>query len=188
MEVTLIRHFQTKGNQKRQYIGSTDEGIMPGQKPDKSYPPAEVLVTSPLRRCIETVGLIYPNLQPQICEALRECHFGRFEGKTYDQLKEEPDYQAWLAANGQTAFPEGEHPADFRNRTVAGFRRMIKQLEGKKSLAMVVHGGTIMAVMSEFAGGTFYDWQVENGCGYHFTIAGAGTASQLLDFKEIRKI
>ena len=37
-----------------------------------------------------------------------------------------------------------------------------------REAAFVVHGGTIMAVLSAFSqtGGDFYDWQISNGSGY----------------------
>ena len=40
--------------------------------------------------------------------------------------------------------------------------------EGVQKAALVVHGGTIMAVLSQLdsEGREFYDWQPENGGGY----------------------
>ena len=34
---------------------------------------------------------------------------------------------------------------------------------GGNDACFVVHGGTIMAILSQIAGGDFYDYQVENG-------------------------
>ena len=64
-----------------------------------------------------------------------------------------------------------------------------------REAAFVVHGGTIMAVLSAFSqtGGEFYDWQVSNGSGYS-AIAEEGSwrqgKKQLTEFvlKELEKV
>ena len=52
MEITLIRHLKTPGNQKRQYIGSTDENLAPEEKcrfesenRKKLYPKVEQVIS-----------------------------------------------------------------------------------------------------------------------------------------------
>ena len=155
MRVVFIRHLCTPGNEKRQYIGRTDEDLSERvaeefrQRQEKStgglYPSAQYIITSPLKRCIQTAGLIYPGMEIVTEPMLRECDFGEYEQKTYEDLKNEPEYIRWLESGGMTAFP-----------------------------AFVVHGGTIMAVLSELAEDKheFYHWQVENGGGYVAEVSG----------------
>ena len=40
-------------------------------------------------------------------------NWGRFEGKTYEQLKEETSYQKWLNNPMEAPVPEGESYPDF---------------------------------------------------------------------------
>ena len=95
MELILIRHLKTPGNEKRQYIGSTDEELSEQEvlnfkqkyKID-SYPQVEQVIVSPMKWCIQTAELIYPKNQITQEELLKECDFGIFEGKTYEELKE----------------------------------------------------------------------------------------------------
>ena len=95
MELILIRHLKTPGNEKRQYIGSTDEELSEQEvlnfkqkyKID-SYPQVQQVIVSPMKRCIQTAELIYPEVQIQQESLLKECDFGIFEGKTYEELKE----------------------------------------------------------------------------------------------------
>ena len=92
MKIMLIRHFATPGNEKRQYIGSTDEVL--SEKTaflKRSYPIPEYIIASPMKRCVQTAKRIWgTDLSgcPIVLEPLmRECDFGQFEGKTYEQLK-----------------------------------------------------------------------------------------------------
>lgn len=180
MEVILIRHLATPGNEKRQYIGRTDEPLSDravsafrerqGGPAAVPYPRIQCLAASPMRRCQQTAELIWPEMPVQTDPLLRECDFGRFEGKTYEDLKDEPDYIRWMESGGMTAFPEGESQEDFRARCELGVRKWIRRWieEGVDRAAFVVHGGTIMAALSRMAEGehSFYDWQAGNGCGY----------------------
>ena len=176
MELILIRHLKTPGNEKRQYIGSTDEELSEQEvlnfkqryKID-SYPQVEQVIVSPMKRCIQTAELIYPEVQIQQESLLKECDFGIFECKTYEDLKDRAEYQAWLDSGGTIAFPEGEEQKEFRSRCVRGMLRQVDRLckENVESAAFVVHGGTIMAVMEAFSEEkkSYYDWQVGNGEG-----------------------
>lgn len=191
MKIFLIRHLPTPGNKKRQYIGRTDEDLSQAAverfrrqrkaeaghpaNPDPAYsrpvyPQVERIITSPLKRCIQTAELIWPGREIMTEPMLRECDFGLYEGKTYEELKNEPEYVRWMESGGMTAFPEGEDQAAFRGRCVSAARRWIGRLldEGTQSAAFVVHGGTIMAVLEQLAEGAhdFYRWQAENGGGY----------------------
>ena len=180
MEVILIRHLATPGNEKRQYTGRTDEPLsdravsafreQQGGPAAVPYPRIQCLAASPMRRCQQTAELIWPEVTVQTDPLLRECDFGRFEGKTYEDLKDEPDYIRWLGSGGMTAFPEGESQEAFRARCGLGVRKWIRRWieEGVDRAAFVVHGGTIMAALSRMAEGahSFYDWQAGNGCGY----------------------
>lgn len=65
MRVVLIRHSKTAGNLKGRYIGTTDEPLCEeGIRllEGKTYPAAELVYVSPMKRCRETASLIYPTL------------------------------------------------------------------------------------------------------------------------------
>lgn len=57
MELTLIRHFATAGNLEKRYIGTTDEAILPVAE-IKKMPRAEIVLTSPMKRCRQTADLL----------------------------------------------------------------------------------------------------------------------------------
>ena len=199
MELILIRHLKTPGNEKRQYIGSTEEDLSEQEvlnfkqkyKID-SYPQVQQVIVSPMKRCIQTAELIYPKNQITQEVLLKECDFGIFEGKTYEELKDREEYQAWLDSGGTIAFPEGEEQKEFRSRCVRGMLRQVDRLckENVESAAFVVHGGTIMAVLEQLAEDQkdFYHWQVENGGGYRMLVNEDEWKSGIHRFRKIQKL
>ncbi|MCI8637796.1 MAG: histidine phosphatase family protein [Coprococcus sp.] len=192
MELIWIRHFATKGNRERRYIGATDEPLDRAALPEKLrvYPKAEQVVISPMQRCRETAQIIYPGVPVHVCGAFRECDFGDFEGKNYEELKDDIRYQRWLDSKGTLPFPGGEGHEDFIRRCVLGMEEIMRRLLTEKCVraAFVVHGGTIMAVCAAFAGKTFYDWQVENGGGFGVSIDEIAWEQGNKYFREIERL
>ena len=199
MELILIRHLKTPGNEKRQYIGSTDEALSEQEVQNfvqkqkrENYPPVQQVIASPMKRCIQTAELIYPKNQITQEVLLKECDFGIFEGKTYEELKDKAEYQAWLNSGGTIAFPEGEDQKEFRLRCVKGMLCQVDRLceENVESVAFVVHGGTIMAVLEQLAEDQkdFYHWQMENGGGYRMLVDEEEWKSGVHRFREIQKL
>ena len=92
---------------------------------------------------------------------------GAFEYKNYHDLNGREDYQTWIDSGGELPFPGGESRAAFAARCVRAFERIRKEAP-QEDCALIVHGGTIMALMEAMARpkGNYYDYQVQNGCGY----------------------
>lgn len=169
MKIIFIRHGLTKGNEEKRYIGSTEESLsVKGieEIKNRSYPDTDAVFVSPMRRCIETAKIIYPNIKYIICNDFRECDFGIFEGKNYNELKNNSVYQKWIDSMGTMPIPGGESHEQFKTRCCKEFSNIAGSLH--KTAALVVHGGTIMAVLEKYAYPKygFYSYQVKNGCGY----------------------
>lgn len=178
MQVYLIRHSYTEGNLKKRYIGKTDEplcetGITLLEK--RTYPEAERIYVSPMLRCRQSAEIMYPGKPYEIIEELRECDFGIFENKNYQELNGCEAYQKWIDSMGMLPFPEGESRESFRERTLKGFQKGIDACKraGVKKAAFVIHGGNIMNIMETYARpvGTYYDYQIKNGEGYELFIS-----------------
>lgn len=168
-KIILIRHGKTIGNIERRYIGRTDQPLAPSGTAEiksKVYPAAESVISSPMKRCLETAALIYPDKKIIVYDDLRECDFGRFEYKNHEELKDDPDYIKWIRSSGREHLSGGESMESCIKRSCAAFLQAAAQNTGV--LAFVVHGGTIMSVLSSFSTESreFYQWHCENGCGY----------------------
>lgn len=177
MKLYLIRHSKTFGNTLGRYIGTTDEPLCEegiALLTGKIYPSVESVYASPLKRCTETAGIIYPRIPVKIIEDLAECDFGDFENKNYQELNGNPDYQKWVDSNGTIPFPNGESQQEFRDRCVRGFTKVVDDMlrKGTKEAAMIAHGGTIMAALDRFSvpHEDFYHWQVKNATGFEIEI------------------
>ena len=171
IELVLIRHGKTKENEEHRYLGRTDSPLSENGAEElrnfvreQLYPSVEAVFASPMIRCVQTAKIIYPDLQPVCVPDLREMDFGLFEGK------DNPDYRAWIDQDGNTCCSKGEGKDAFIKRSMEGFLQAMKQAmqqaRAYHKIGMVVHGGTIMAVLSQLAGGNYYDYQVKNGKGY----------------------
>ena len=158
MKVILIRHGATMGNQEKRYIGITDEALCDTgiEKLLKNvhkdiYPAADKIYVSPMKRCIQTAQIIYPGREAVVVDDLKA-------GDSY--------YQKWIDSNATLPFPEGEDIKAFRKRCTEAFIRIVKHAKDNESVALVVHGGTIMSILSEFYGGGYYDYHCGNAEGY----------------------
>ena len=101
LRMLLIRHSMTAGNLKKRYIGTTDEPLCPeGVELIRQvfYPQVEAVFVSPMRRCVETAGIIYPNRRLHIIDELAECDFGELRIKIIRNYPETP-----ITRNGWTA-------------------------------------------------------------------------------------
>lgn len=132
MELILIRHGITQGNLERRYLGQRNdqslarEGIrqLEDYAARKRYPRADALYSSPMKRCVETARLLYPMMVPVVLPSLTELDFGSFDGKNYEQLKDDPAYRRWIATGGMTAPTGGESGAEFTARLEGALRQI----------------------------------------------------------------
>lgn len=196
--LVLIRHGATKANREHRYLGKTEEGLsLEGKeellknKSNGRYLMVDCLFASPMQRCIQTAEILYPGLKPMVIAEWSEMDFGKFEGKNYQDLKFDKDYQAWIDSNGTLPFPEGESREDFLLRCEQGIWKMLQKLaqmkedRKPKTVGMVVHGGTIMALFSHYCQGDYFDYQVANGEGY---VCKLKKQKNEIELTELRKI
>ena len=174
VKITWIRHGMTRANQEK--------------KKKSFFNAPEFLYASPMKRCVQTAEILFRR-KPVLIPEWKEMDFGQFEGKNYEELKDNPDYQKWIDSNGTLPFPGGEPREQFIRRSMEGFDRMMSDIliksekntriqngtetqdlknncETEIPVVAVVHGGTIMAVLSSLTGGEYFDFQVKNGEGY----------------------
>ena len=173
MEIILVRHGQTEGNKIHRFIGGrTDEPVsregMEALK-KRTYPQPEHIFSSPMLRCVQTAQSIFRGRSPEVVEGFRECDFGILEGKTHEELLGDPAYAAFIAPQVADTFPGGESIPGFNARCLEALRETVEisRKRGYGSIACCVHGGVIMAVLSQvIEGSSYYGWNVENGEGY----------------------
>jgi len=208
VKLVFIRHGATTGNAQKRYIGKTDVPLSKEGKTklralrqeyeDKGYidnSGCPFVVVTPASRCIQSAEILFPLVVSFPVRKFSEIDFGLFEGKNYDELMADAalkdEYQKWIDSNGEAQFPDGDSKAEFIERIKDGFADFVEMIRnrGCQTATAIVHGGTIMALMSSFCSGSFYDYQVENGHGFVCTLDlaayetdGAGSMSILQRF------
>ena len=124
-----------------------------GGAPPGEMPPIDGLWVSPMLRCRQTAEILFPGVEQRLVDALKECDFGTFEGKTWAELKDNPIYQAWLAGGPPIAFPGGEVLGGAHRPLPPGVAHVVEQARalGMSRPGILAHGGTLMSAMSGFA-------------------------------------
>ena len=156
-KIHLIRHGRTAESADGLYLGRTDLPLSAAGKQgllDKAaqfvYPPAQIVYTSPLQRCVQTAALLYPERMTISLDALNECDFGAFTGKSFAQLKELPVYQKWVEGGFEAAPPDGESGMELLSRVLAGIQEIFSRMMAERltDVAVVTHGGVIMSLLA----------------------------------------
>lgn len=196
MEIYWLRHGKTKSNEEHRYLGKTDEGLTEAETERlqaKKVPEAWQtfpLFSSPMKRCRQTAELLFQK-EPLLIPEWVEMDFGLFEGKNYQDLKGDAYYQRWIDSDGTLPFPQGESREAFLQRSRKGLERMLFLLDkdGMPDKAVaVVHGGTIMAVLSELTGREYFSFQVPNGGGYRTLIRRKQNTIEVLEIEQIEQM
>lgn len=196
MEIYWLRHGKTKSNEEHRYLGKTDEGLTEAETERlqaKKVPEAWQtfpLFSSPMKRCRQTAELLFQK-EPLLIPEWVEMDFGLFEGKNYQDLKGDAYYQRWIDSDGTLPFPQGESREAFLQRSRKGLERMLFLLDKDgmpDKVVAVVHGGTIMAVLSELTGREYFSFQVPNGGGYRTRIRRKQNTIEVLKIEQIEQM
>jgi alpha-ribazole phosphatase len=175
--LTLLRHGLCAGETEGRYIGHTDaELTAEGRaqllelRDSLGYPAADAVFTSPLQRCAQTAGLIYPGQKTIVLPGLQEYFFGEFENKTPAELERHPIFARWIAGEPGLTPPFGEALEAFQSRIAECFIKLCDGLlqTNTSSAAVVTHGGVIMALLAQFGlpEAPMHEWLTPGGTGY----------------------
>lgn len=203
INLLLIRHGKTPSNREHRYLGVTEEALSgEGRKQLEILAEKDILkkpwllFISPMLRCQESAGILFPGKKAYPIEEWREMNFGAYEGKNYEDLKNDSYYQKWIDSNGTLPFPEGESQQEYIKRCHRGLLTATKIIQKEiaenqmtesqpRNITAVVHGGTIMALLHILAGGNYFDYQVKNGGGYCCKLRLCGEEWKLDSLEEI---
>lgn len=169
----------TAGNAEGRYIGRTDlpvtEEGMARLRALGCDETVDTVYVTPLCRTQQTASLFFPRARQILLPELTEKDFGDFEGRSPEDMAEDPAYRKWVAEGAVGGCPNAESAEQFASRIGEGFDRLVTAAlaRGEKRLTLVGHGGAFMALMILFAhdGRPYYDWFAPNGGGWRAEIA-----------------
>lgn len=178
----LIRHGLTQGNLDGLYIGHSDvplcvQGIeqLKQMKEDYTYPYSKFIFSSPLKRCLDTAKILYPDINPIVIEDLIEYDFGEFDGRSAAELhKKQPLFDRWLKGEKDVKPPFGESNEEFAKRVCDCFVKIVDGIikSGTDDACIITHGGVIMTLLANCAlpEAAAHEWMTPSGCGYTLRI------------------
>lgn len=176
-KIHLVRHGITDANLNGTYLGRedmpvNDKGIeeLKYLKEKFTYPDVEAVFVSPLQRCKQTASILFPQKPMVEIPDFTEYDFGEFEGHTAEELKEDENFKTWITNSGDAAPPFGESNNHFVARVAVNFEKVVEGLlkTGTREVAIVAHGGVIMAILSYFGipEAPMHEWMCGSGQGY----------------------
>ena len=163
--IHFVRHGMTEANVNGKFAGSgdlplCDEGIkkLKNLAENFEYPRAGEYYSSPMKRCVETCKILYPNVNFEIVDGFRECVFSGA-----DELRDDPEGAA-----------KAETWDEIQKRVTKTFDSVVESMmrRGVTSATIFTHGGVIMTLLYCYGlpKAEFLDWMVDNGCGYSVRI------------------
>ena len=162
MEILVTRHGQTEWNALGKLQGQTDIELNDiGRKQAKETGKLikdeniDLIITSPLKRAVETAKIINANFKVNIVEddRLMERKYGKSEGLTKDERKKlketNPEVNDIWNYNKNIDFNDIETMNDFCNRIYKFLDDIVQKYRDKKIL-LVTHGGVSVPIKCYF--------------------------------------
>lgn len=176
-DLYLVRHGVTKSNLEKRYLGHTNEPLH--KEMIHLLDPLKAVIeplkfkycfSSDLIRCVETFQYLLPHRMVCLEPRLRELHFGKWEGLTFEDLNGDPEYQKWLKDWENIAPPEGESYVDLSDRIYTYLTELSKSLTSS-NVIVITHGGVIRTILKLLdCIDEFWDADVHHGGAYHLKI------------------
>lgn len=161
MKLYLVRHGETDWNTLSRIQGNTDTVLnekgrqQAAELADKLKEGYQIrrIYTSDRRRARDTAGIIGERLgiTPKVENGLEEINFGRWEGCTWQQVKEKfpEEYQIWHRNRRYHVPPSGESYQQLLERLLPTIDDIINENEQEEEdLLVVTHSAVIMTLMS----------------------------------------
>jgi len=157
--IVLVRHGETTGNSAERYHGSSDLPLSPEGREQMGRVATEVgrqeldvIAASPLRRAWQSAAILAPGRTVRLLDELKEIHFGRWEGKTREEIEASDPvlFADWQKGADGFEFPGGEPRADFRARVERGLGMLAAG--GGRSALVVTHRGVIRTALEFLTG------------------------------------
>ena len=109
---------------KRENLSAGRESLLTGG----IYRDPAVVYVSPLKRARETASILFPEAVQVVIPGFSEMNFGKFEGRNYKEMENDPDYRAWVEGMCLGKCPGGESKEEFCARTCEAFLEVLRQV------------------------------------------------------------
>ncbi|MBM7583840.1 alpha-ribazole phosphatase [Bacillus pakistanensis] len=156
--VAVYRHGLTEANKNHQYLGWTDSSVCKDEQERitqerNSHSFYHQYFCSDLSRCTSSLNLLNPEAIPILLKEFREINFGDWEGRTYEELKHDLQYQDWISSPFTVKPPNGESYLEFTDRVRKGWEKIITTTvkQGDSKVMLMSHGGVLRYLISTYS-------------------------------------
>ena len=150
--IVFLRHGLTALQAERRYCGHldpplTEEGRDQVKRLRRRRVWPATVISSDLRRCLETASLLLPKVTPRIRPEWREIAFGDWEGLTWEQTGcSDPE----SLRHSDFCFPRGETMMRLCMRVQHGLDEIMPVAE--EAVLVIAHQGSIAAAVTLLLG------------------------------------
>jgi probable phosphoglycerate mutase len=145
--IYIVRHGETEWSLSGQHTSHTDLSLTDGGREQAEFLGEKLagqefalVLSSPLRRAVETCRLAGFGDQVQLCDDLREWNYGDYEGLTTPQIREHsPSWNLW-----QEGCPGGESP----DQIGARLDRLLERVRGTDGEVVAFAHGHSLRVLT----------------------------------------
>ncbi|WP_027416952.1 histidine phosphatase family protein [Aneurinibacillus terranovensis] len=167
-----VRHGQTDRNVRGCYLGHlnpplNEEGNRQAQAAANRLLGVKIdcIYASDLARCMQTASMIgeHHGLNPVPVPALRELHFGEWDGRTYNEVMETDGTRLmeWYNHPYDVCTPGGESLMDMGRRIDLWLKSVMDLTSHGETAVLVSHGGPIRWFQSQWLSRKPYSfWEV----------------------------
>ena len=116
--------------------------------------PIQAIHASPLMRTQQTAEPLAKllNLEIKVIDALNQVHFGYWQGLSFEELIQDPDWQTFQTNPAIVKIPGGEDGFMVRERVSAAILALMEQHARTSVIAIFSHGSIIRHIVSYFIG------------------------------------
>jgi probable phosphomutase (TIGR03848 family) len=164
--VILLRHARSTANSsgvlagRSPGVGLDESGLAQAESLVGRLAAVQLaaLVSSPLQRCVETVGPLAAacGLQPSLDDRLAEVDYGQWTAQPLRALVRQPLWKVVQLHPSAAVFPEGEGLAEVQARAVAAIRewdaKVVAEHGADAAWLACSHGDVIKAVVADALG------------------------------------
>ena len=163
METTvfLIRHGVTDWNRDRRFIGSREvplssDGVLQAKAVALSLAsiPVGEIISSPALRAVQTAEIIGNQFHADITRdpRLGDLRLGKWEGMTYEEAAQTPEYKRLQANILRERLPGGEDLSQVRDRATGAVEQALRDAPAGESLAIISHATILRIVLAHYVG------------------------------------
>jgi broad specificity phosphatase PhoE len=155
--VLLMRHGETDWNIQRRIMGQAAiplnaNGVEQARVAARALARlgVESIIASPLLRAVQTADIVAEESGARVVTDARlgEVQFGRWQGMTFEQIREDPDYEAFLEDPIRRPTPGGETIEQVQLRALA----VVEELPPGSRALLISHGDIIRSTLCHYLG------------------------------------